>query len=333
MADKPARTLHDFGLGRGHAPALERHDDQARQDAAAHAGHAFRRSVPGHHDDGRIAAGARRAEAVAVIVTDTRRKAPDLLADPRRKIGVHDGRQSVARRDRRLAQQDVAALVHRGQFVAAAPIEQDGPVLVPPRHTRRAAIQPDPVQVVRHLLGRLGRRQGENVQLPRRQGHRAIGEQQGRILGLKIHRLRSHAEADFARHGTAVRAADDVVMAASLHDDAGRLDRPLARPPGLARILFQRRILEGPDRHVAPEAVVDVQVIAVARHRHLGSAFLLKGRRRRHGPSGAGAAHQGESQDGGRGEGVDAQGRSPEGRSARSLAVVNASRQLTVSSG
>ena len=37
--------------------------------------------------------------------------------------------------------------------------------------------------------------------------------------------------------------------------------------------------------------------------------------------------------EGGRGEGVDAQGRSPEGRSARSLAVVNGPRQLTVSSG
>ncbi len=287
MADEPAR--HPLHLRRrpGHAGPLERHDDQAGQDAAAHAGHPLGRAVPRHHDDGVVPARAGASQALQVELPHARGEIADLLADPRRQIGVHDGGQPLAGRHPRLPQKDIGPLARRRQFGVAFAVEQHRSAQVAPGHARGPAVQIDSVQVRRHRLRRLGRAQGEDVHLPRRQRHRPVREDQGLVFRLQLDRLGRHAETHMARHRATVCAADDVVVAASLHHHAGRLNCPLARPPRLAHVGDQRRIHEGPDHGVTVEDIIDRQPPVLTRHRHLRRRLDVPGAgRRRRGAGG-----------------------------------------------
>ncbi len=296
MGDEPAGDPLHLGRRPGHAGPFERHDDQAGQDAAAHAGHPLGRAVPRHHDHRIVAARTGPPQALQVELAHARGEVADLLADPGRQIGVHDRGQPLARRHPRLSQQDIGPLARRRQFGVALAIEQHRTVQVAPGHARRPAVQIDAVEVRRHRLRRLGRAQSEDVHLPRRQGHRPVREDQGLVFRLQLDRLGRHAETDMARHGAAVRAADDVVMAASLHHHARRLDRPLARPPRLAHLRDQGRVHEGPDHGVAVEDIVNCQPPVLARHRHLRRRLDVPGAGRRAGGAGG---QQGDDRKGG----------------------------------
>ncbi|MNE34878.1 hypothetical protein D3C80_1286160 [compost metagenome] len=224
-----------------------------------------------------------------------RGEAANLLADPRWQVGVDDRGQPLARRDPRLTQQDIGTLGRGRQVDATLTVEQHRSSRIAPGDGRRTTVQIDAVQVGGHGLSRLDRRQGEDVELPRRQGHSPIREAQSSVFRLQLHRLGPDREADMTRHGAAVQAADHVVVSAPLHDDAGRVDGPLGRPPRLAHVRHQGRIHESPDRRVAIEDIVRRPPIAVARDldARRGPRIPCPRRKRRGGAGGQGGGQNG----------------------------------------
>ncbi|MNV22394.1 hypothetical protein D3C71_1133640 [compost metagenome] len=157
VADEPARAFQHLLSGIQHADALEIHDDQARQDAAAHTGQTLGRAVPADHDGRGLAADAGCPKAAQVVVPDMGGEVADLLADPRRQVGVYDRGQPLAGRHPRLAQQDVGALPRRGQIGLPLAVEQHRPGRVAPSDGRGPSFQIDAVQFGGHDLGRLDR--------------------------------------------------------------------------------------------------------------------------------------------------------------------------------
>jgi hypothetical protein len=94
--------------------------------------------------------------------------------------------------------------------------------------------------------GRGGERR--HVELVGEQGHRAVREDQGRIVfGFEVERRGREAYPHAFRHVPCL-GRQHVVPAAALQPNAARQDRPAARAPRLPVLARKRRMEEGPGR-------------------------------------------------------------------------------------